>query len=187
MVHASSAKSSRQLGPSTYVGVGVLARRFPLESTGLARSLLLHIPAAALFAVAQPLLQVLIVWIIRAFSEPLMVIFTRRSHSMFWDFSFGVAMYWLILIASHAIQYQARLRAGELKTSQLEAQLAQAQLNALKMQLHPHFLFNTLHSISALLHGDVEAADRMVARLSELLRISLENTGAQDVPVSQEL
>jgi len=163
-----------------------LARRFPLESTRLARSLLLHIPAAGLFAVAQPLLQVLIVWIIRAFSEPLMVIFTRRSHSMF-GISFGVAMYWLILIASHAIQYQARLRAGELKTSQLEAQLAQAQLNALKMQLHPHFLFNTLHSISALLHGDVEAADRMVARLGDFLRLTLDHSEDQEVTLEQEL
>src|SRR5438876_1116335 len=97
--------------------------------------------------------------ILRFFSEPLMVIVVRRSHSVFWDFSLGIAMYWLILIACHAIQYQARLRAQELKASQLEAQLAQAQLNALKMQLHPHFLFNTLHSISALLHSDVEAAD----------------------------
>jgi LytS/YehU family sensor histidine kinase len=96
-------------------------------------------------------------------------------------------MYWLILIACHAIQYQARLRAGELKASQLEAQLAQAQLSALKMQLHPHFLFNTLHSISALLHVDVEAADRMVARLGDFLRLTLDNSENQEVTLEQEL
>jgi LytS/YehU family sensor histidine kinase len=55
------------------------------------------------------------------------------------------------------------------------------------MQLHPHFLFNTLHSISTLVNEDPEAAEAMIARLSELLRLSLENTGAQEVPLSQEL
>jgi two-component system LytT family sensor kinase len=164
-----------------------LARRFQLESGRLARSLLLHIPAAPVFAVAQPFLQVLIVWIIRAFSEPFMVIFQRRSHMVFYDFSLGIAMYWLVLIACHAIQYQARLRAGELQALQLEKQLAQAQLRALKMQVHPHFLFNTLHSISALLHGDVEAADRMVARLGDFLRLTLDHSEDQEVTLEQEL
>ena len=143
-----------------------LARRFPLESARLARRLLFHLPAAAFFAIAQPFLQAFMVWITaRLLRTADGHLSSGGSHSVFWDFSLGIAMYWLILIACHAIQYQARLRAGELKASQLEAQLAQAQLSALKMQLHPHFLFNTLHSISALLHVDVEAADRMVARL----------------------
>jgi LytS/YehU family sensor histidine kinase len=55
------------------------------------------------------------------------------------------------------------------------------------MQLNPHFLFNTLHAISALVHKDVEAADRMIARLSDLLRYALESTDAQEVPLRQEL
>jgi two-component system LytT family sensor kinase len=164
-----------------------LARRFPIELARLGRRLLLHIPAATLFAVLQPFLHVFFVWILRAFSEPLMVIVIRRSQSVFWDFSLGVVMYWLVLIACHAIQYQARLRAEELRASQLEAQLAQAQLNALKMQLHPHFLFNTLHSISALLHVDAEAADRMVARLGDFLRLTLDHSGNQEVTLEQEL
>jgi two-component system, LytTR family, sensor kinase len=165
-----------------------LARRYPLESARLGRRLLLHLPAAALFAVVHPFLQVFIVWLLRVFSEPLMVIAARRiPHSLFWDVQLGIALYWLMLIACHAIQYQARLRAGELKASQLEAQLAQAQLSALKMQLHPHFLFNTLHSISALLHSDVEAADRMVARLGDFLRLTLDNSDNQEVTLEQEL
>src|SRR5262249_29158966 len=65
--------------------------------------------------------------------------------------------------------------------------LAQAQLSALKMQVHPHFLFNTLHSISALLHCDVEAADRMVARLGDFLRLTLDHSGDQEVTLEQEL
>jgi len=69
----------------------------------------------------------------------------------------------------------------------LEAQLAQAQLQALKMQLHPHFLFNTLHSISALVHKNADAADKMIARLGDFLRLTLENSGAQEVSLGQEL
>jgi two-component system LytT family sensor kinase len=74
-----------------------------------------------------------------------------------------------------------------LKASQLQAQLAQSQLQALKMQLHPHFLFNTLHAISSLMRRDVEAAERMIARLSDLLRLTLENVGAQETSLRQEL
>ncbi|HMX29381.1 MAG TPA: histidine kinase, partial [Blastocatellia bacterium] len=76
---------------------------------------------------------------------------------------------------------------GKLRASQLEAQLAQAQLQALKMQLHPHFLFNTLNSISALQMTDVEAANRMTARLGDFLRMTLDNVGAQEVTLRQEM
>jgi two-component system LytT family sensor kinase len=81
------------------------------------------------------------------------------------------------------------LAARELRASQLEAQLAQAQLQLLRSQLHPHFLFNALHSISALMHQDVEAADRMVSRLSELLRASLEEarSGRHEISLAEEL
>src|SRR5262249_32977164 len=74
-----------------------------------------------------------------------------------------------------------------LKASQLEARLAQAQLQALKSQLHPHFFFNTLHAISSLMRKDIEAADRMLTRLSDLLRLTLENVGAQETTLRQEL
>jgi sensor histidine kinase YesM len=65
--------------------------------------------------------------------------------------------------------------------------LTLAQLEALKMQLHPHFLFNTLHSISALVHRDPDAADRMIARLGDFLRLTLENSGAAEVSLQKEL
>ena len=74
-----------------------------------------------------------------------------------------------------------------MRTSQLETQLAQAQLQALKMQLHPHFLFNTLNSVSELMHQDVNTAERVITRLSDLLRMALENIGVQEVPLRQEL
>ncbi len=99
----------------------------------------------------------------------------------------GFITYWIILGIEHTFDYYRKNRERELHTSQLEGQLAQAQLKALKMQLHPHFLFNTLHSISALVHADPEAAERMIARLSDLLRLTLDNEGTQEVSLKQEL
>jgi LytS/YehU family sensor histidine kinase len=100
---------------------------------------------------------------------------------------YGVMLYWLILLISYSFNYQRRYREGEVRATRLEAQLAQAQLQALKMQLHPHFLFNTLHSISALVHKNADAADKMIARLGDFLRLTLENSGAQEVSLGQEL
>jgi two-component system, LytTR family, sensor kinase len=96
-------------------------------------------------------------------------------------------IYWAILGAILSTQYYQQFRDRELKASRLQAQLAQAQLQVLRMQLHPHFLFNTLNAISALLHKDVEKADMMIARLGELLRATLENAGIQEVPLRKEL
>jgi LytS/YehU family sensor histidine kinase len=93
----------------------------------------------------------------------------------------------MVIGLSHGIDYYRKYRERELRASQLETRLAQAQLDALKMQLHPHFLFNTLNSISVLMTEDVTAARRMLTRLSDLLRASLENVGAQEVSLGEEL
>jgi sensor histidine kinase YesM len=95
--------------------------------------------------------------------------------------------YWVIVLTSHAFNYYKSFRAGELNAAALRTQLAQSQLEALKMQLHPHFLFNTLHSISALLNKDVDAARTMISRLGDFLRLTLENSGTQEVPLYQEI
>lgn len=79
------------------------------------------------------------------------------------------------------------ISAGQLRTIQLEAQLSQAQLHALKMQLHPHFLFNTLHSISALLNRNPQSSRKMITRLGDFLRLTLENSGAQEVTLQKEM
>ncbi len=93
----------------------------------------------------------------------------------------------VIVIIHHAVVYYRVSKDRALRASQLETRLAQAQLQMLRMQLQPHFLFNTLHSISALMHKDVRRADSMVASLSDLLRMSLQNIGAQEVPLQSEL
>src|SRR4030095_12426542 len=99
----------------------------------------------------------------------------------------GLTIYWTTLVVAHAIRYYRELREKEAKASQLSAQLAQAQLEALRMQIHPHFLFNTLNSIAALLHKDVEAADIMIARLGDFLRLTLTRSSDQTVDLEQEL
>jgi two-component system LytT family sensor kinase len=96
-------------------------------------------------------------------------------------------VYWFLFLLSHATNYYHSYRKGELKASKLRTQLVQAQLEALKMQVHPHFLFNTLHSISALLSKDTEAARKMITRLGDFLRLTLESGGSMEVTLQQEL
>ena len=95
--------------------------------------------------------------------------------------------YFAIVAVIHALSYYNKYRARQLKTTRLEAQLALAHLEVLKMQLQPHFLFNTLNAISALMHRDVEAADRMISLLSDLLRFSLEKDNRHQVSLQAEL
>ncbi|HET9986744.1 MAG TPA: histidine kinase [Longimicrobiales bacterium] len=109
-------------------------------------------------------------------------------------FVLDVVMYWAVLGVYYAFDYYRRFRERErtaaqleLKASRLEAGLATANLQALRMQLNPHFLFNTLNSISVLaLKGEKQKVARMLARLSELLRVALENS-SHVIPLSQEL
>jgi LytS/YehU family sensor histidine kinase len=96
--------------------------------------------------------------------------------------------YWTVLGAGMAWNYAVKARERELRASQLESQLVQAQLQALRMQLHPHFLFNTLHAVSVLIRkGEDQAAVRMIAGLSDLLRLALDSVGAHEVPLRQEI
>jgi two-component system, LytTR family, sensor kinase len=98
-----------------------------------------------------------------------------------------ITIYLPIVLVAYVVSYYRRLRDRELRASQLQAQLEKARLQALKSQLQPHFLFNTLNSISALMLTDVKAADRMITRLGDLLRISLETAGTQMTTLGREL
>ena len=99
----------------------------------------------------------------------------------------NVLTYAGIVSAWYALEYHNRFRERERRAAELEADLAQARLQALKTQLHPHFLFNTLNGIAALIYEDARAAHRMLARLSELLRMSLRDQATQEVSLRSEL
>ncbi len=92
-----------------------------------------------------------------------------------------------IVLVAHAISYYRKFRDREIRAGQLEVQLAKAHLHSLKSQLQPHFLFNTMHSISALMMSDTQAADRMITRLADLLRMNLESAGTQITTLNREL
>jgi two-component system, LytTR family, sensor kinase len=165
-----------------------LARHFQLERRNWIRALAIHIPASLLFALAHETLSIFAFSLFDLAAGKPWRFFAVLSRSLFTIFfSMEVVIYWMMLFASHAFEYYRRYREEELKASQLESRLTQAQLQALKMQLHPHFLFNTLHAISALIHKAPDAADEMVARLSDLLRLTLDNVGTQEVTLKQEL
>lgn len=92
-----------------------------------------------------------------------------------------------LVVGNIALRYYRESRERALRASQLETRLVAAQLTALQQQLHPHFLFNTLHAISSLMHSDIDAADRTLIRLSDLLRLTLERLGEQEVTLEAEI
>ena len=111
----------------------------------------------------------------------------RVFNTTYYNLDKWMLFYWVIVGMSHAFSYYNSFRKGELKASELRTQLVQSQLEALKMQIHPHFLFNTLHSISALLSKDAEGARKMITRLGDFLRLTLENSGSMEVTLQQEI
>jgi two-component sensor histidine kinase len=100
---------------------------------------------------------------------------------------FDVLVYWSLVGVCQAITNFRKSQERERRAAELEARLASAQLQALRMQINPHFLFNTLNSIAALVYTNPRAADEMLGDLSELLRRSLDSMEEQEVPLAQEL
>src|SRR5215469_11883075 len=158
-------------------GIIWLGRRFPLERGRWRRSFTIHLATSIGVSLLKWTLNNLLRRYILGFS----------SVSLSFMFHQNLATYWILVVATQGYLYYSRYREGELRAAHLSAQLAEAQLQALRMQLHPHFLFNTLNAISTLVHKDPEIADRMIARLSDLLRLTLENVGVQEVRLAQEL
>jgi two-component system, LytTR family, sensor kinase len=99
----------------------------------------------------------------------------------------GALLYCTTVLVEHSLIYYTRYRTGLINAGRLQTELARSQLQALKMQLHPHFLFNTLHTISALVQEDPERAERTIARLSELLRLFLATSTIHEVTLGEEM
>lgn len=158
-----------------------LAWRFPIERGAWRRPLMLHIVAGFGIALAKIGLDVTV-------GRPLAGLDPRPFFSSL-RFSFhpNLMTFAVLLGLTHGVLYYRRFRDRELRASRLEARLAGAELQVLRMQLHPHFLFNTLHAIGTLMHRDVDAAERMLTRLSDLLRVTIERAGSNEVPLRQEI
>jgi two-component system LytT family sensor kinase len=161
--------------------------RLPIERNNWIRSALLHVPISILLSVFLTALGHIVLWLYWGWPLGKPFSFEKMGRFVVANFSEGIGIYLLIALTSYAVGYYRRYREGQVRTLQLEAQLSHSQLQALKMQLHPHFLFNTLHSISALLTKDVESARKMITRLGDFLRLTLENSGSQEVTLQQEM
>ncbi|MBO3271569.1 sensor histidine kinase [Hymenobacter defluvii] len=98
-----------------------------------------------------------------------------------------IPIYWMVLFVAYALDFYHKWQHRSLEAARLETQLVQAQLHALKQQLNPHFLFNTLNALSTLIEDEPRAAQRMTAKLGEFLRLVLDHTEAQQVPLAEEL
>jgi two-component system LytT family sensor kinase len=157
-----------------------LARRFPVRRGVRARHLAIHAAAALLLASVQ-------------IGFDFWVSTYTFVYGPFWPRHYwinlhsGLMSYAGVAAAGHLIDIHHRYRERELQAAHLETQLARAHLHALEMQLQPHFLFNTLNSISELVHGDPDAAEVMVAQLGDLLRMTMTADGRHEVPLSREL
>ena len=164
------------------------SRRFPLEfPLRTRRNLLLHLPALVVFAAVHQAIQVVVLWSTTPRMQQQWPSIVDCYRYYFWfGFYIDLIIALLIIIAVHALFYYRRFRASELEQASLKTQLAQAQLKALKMQLHPHFLFNTLHSISSLILEEPAKANSMIARLGDFLRLTLEHSNRQLVTLKEE-
>ncbi|MGE7139417.1 sensor histidine kinase [Luteibacter sp. NPDC031894] len=155
---------------------------------GWRRFCAVHVPAGLLVALAQMVAQLSIFWALCGPGHmPVRTLPAFVGMQFAYNIHLSLLTYWLILVVLRGLESRRRLRDERLRSSQLETQLVQSQLQALRMQLQPHFLFNTLNAISALALAEPLQARLMIARLSDFLRMTLEQRHAQQVPLSREM
>jgi two-component system, LytTR family, sensor kinase len=168
-----------------------LARRYSPIGDAWKRNLAVHLPAFLLISTIHSAAATTITLIIQPFNE------RGANAAMFWprffarlkgSFGSDLVVYSAVIGLCYAFDYYRKYREREFIASKLEAQLAQAQLDSLRMQLHPHFLFNTLNSIVGLVRDNKnDAAVNMLVGLSDLLRHTLEHSAEQEVELREEL
>jgi LytS/YehU family sensor histidine kinase len=166
------------------------ARRFPLERPRIGRNTALHVIGALLMSGAWAALGTMLrVAIFHSAADA-----TPRGLLRWFvgwvstTLPFGFGVYFALVGIQHAVAYLAKARERESQAARLAAQLSEARLGALRMQLHPHFLFNTLNAITVLVRdGDTAGASRMLELLSDILRLVLRADGAHETALSEEL
>ena len=166
-----------------------ITRRYRLGHTPWTTTLGVHLASAFAFSVIHTTAMLMTRALLFPFGGRAMATvdwwsYLQRQYIMQLDWM--LATYFSLVGLGHAIAYWYEAEERALNAERLQTRLAEAQLQALQRQLQPHFLFNTLHTISSLMRSDVEAADLMIDRLSDLLRMSL-RSNAQEVSVKQEI
>ena len=167
-----------------------IARQFPLDAAGQRlRAVGVHAMGALLFAAADftAMLGVRFALWTDAGKWPGATWPQFLQRALFDQLDWMLMVYAVIVGASHAIAFYHESQQRKLAAAQLEARLMEARLKTLEAELHPHFLFNTLHAISTLVHRDPDSADRMISRLSDLLRITFDRSGDAKVSLKEEI
>lgn len=172
-----------------------LGRRFPLERKHWIRKTAAHVVISVAISIVQLAWEAAILRSLRLFPSIMTSFAATLVFLLIIGFHQGILTYWSILAVQYGFgwykRYQERKQEAlrlELRSSQLESQLVQAHLSTLKMQLQPHFLFNTLNAIMVLVRQQKgREAEEMLGRLSDLLRCVLEDVDAQEVPLRREL
>jgi two-component sensor histidine kinase len=169
-------------------GVIWLNSRFRFRRASLASTVAIHAGAAFTFLIAWSAAKVTF--------YPVEDLMTGDAAPRSWylfrilviDNAHDSLCYFMMIVALNELRhYYRKFKEREVRAAKLEAQLAEAHLKVLKMQLDPHFLFNTLHAVSSLMHEDVAAAEKTVGQLRELLHLSLESGSEQEVTLRREM
>jgi signal transduction histidine kinase len=160
--------------------------RFPLSRGVLQRHLVLHLLAIPVWSFLQTSIMALVrppfyLWVL---GERFDYGYMPLRYLM--EFSIGAFIFWAQVAAITAFRFQRELRLREVRTAQLERELTQAHLDALRLQLRPHFLFNALNAVSSVMYEDPRKADRMIASLSDFLRAVLRQESTETVPLEEE-
>src|SRR2546423_9635151 len=158
-----------------------LARRYPIDRRTWRTALPLTLVATSVCVVLKYSLLVPLEHVL-GLGEGLTI-----AGALSRNFASESMAFWAMLDITHAFESTRRYREREIAAADLRTRLSEAQLEALRSQIHPHFLFNTLHSISTLMHRDVDAADSMLARLSDLLRLTIKHRGENEIALRDEL
>lgn len=157
-----------------------------IQNGSLKSIILGFVPLSIVLSVLEEMAFVL-VFVNLPVNHPHMPYWRRVTLYLYQEFLTNMAIFWVGFLLLRGVSYYERFRENEQIASQLEAQLANARLSALRMQLNPHFLFNTMNGISSLMRTDVEAADRMLEQLSFLMRITIERGDAPLISLREEM
>jgi two-component system LytT family sensor kinase len=164
-----------------------VTRRFSFLKLRWYQALRWHLGAMAVYGVVHTKLME----VSRDLLAPLFGLGSYDYGIMVWRYpmeaSRQVTVYATWVVAITLYDHYRRARKNELAAAELQAKLAEAQLQNLRLQLHPHFLFNTLNTISSVMYEDVERADAMLTRLCDLLRRALRPADSQEVSLNEEL